>query len=82
MGSLRTSMATSGYEDIRSFQRAELMVAPSLQTEGKQLQRDQAIGMGTVSAARAAPAPDGVANGSPAQSEPATPTTDPALIRE
>ena len=26
--------------------RAELMIAPSLQTEGKALQRDQAIGMG------------------------------------
>jgi IMP dehydrogenase len=64
MGSLRTSMATCGYEDIPSFHRAEVMVAPSLQTEGKQLQRDQAIGMGAVSAAKAAPAPDGVVNGS------------------
>src|SRR4051795_11832466 len=64
MGSLRTSMATCGYEDIPSFHRAEVMVAPSLQTEGKQLQRDQAIGMGAVSAAREAPAPDGIANGS------------------
>jgi len=64
MGSLRTSMATCGYEDIPSFHRAEVMVAPSLQTEGKQLQRDQAIGMGAQSAARAAPASDGVTNGS------------------
>jgi IMP dehydrogenase len=64
MGSLRTSMATCGYEDIRTFQRAEVMVAPSLQTEGKQLQRDQAIGMGATSAAKAAPAADGVVNGS------------------
>ena len=55
MGSLRTSMATCGYEDIPSFHRAEVMVAPSLQTEGKQLQRDQAIGMGATSAAEAAP---------------------------
>jgi IMP dehydrogenase len=81
MGSLRTSMATCGYEDIPSFHRAEVMVAPSLQTEGKQLQRDQAIGMGAVSAARAAPATDGVANGS-AVPEPSTPTTDPALVGE
>ena len=66
MGSLRTSMATCGYEDIRTFQRAEVMVAPSLQTEGKQLQRDQAIGMGATSAAKAAPAADGVTNGSAA----------------
>jgi len=46
MGALRTSMATCGYEDIRDFQRAEVMVAPALQTEGKQLQRAQAVGMG------------------------------------
>ena len=73
MGSLRTSMATCGYEDIPSFHRAEALGAPSLQTEGKQLQRDQAIGMGAQSAARAAPAADGVTNGSHPQ------TTDPAL---
>jgi IMP dehydrogenase len=46
IGGLRTSMATCGYQDIAEFNRAELMVAPSLQTEGKQLQRDQQIGMG------------------------------------
>ena len=45
-GALKTSMATCGYEDIASFHRAEVMVAPSLQTEGKHLQRDQAVGMG------------------------------------
>ena len=74
MGSLRTSMATCGYEDIPSFHRAEVMVAPSLQTEGKQLQRDQAIGMGAQSAARAAPAADGVTNGSH------PPAADPRLV--
>jgi IMP dehydrogenase len=47
MGGLRTSMATCGYEDIAEFNRAELMVAPALQTEGKQLQRDQQVGMGS-----------------------------------
>ncbi|MFL5819762.1 MAG: GuaB3 family IMP dehydrogenase-related protein [Solirubrobacteraceae bacterium] len=46
MGGLRTSMATCGYRDIAEFNRAELMVAPALQTEGKQLQRDQSVGMG------------------------------------
>jgi IMP dehydrogenase len=45
MGGLRTSMATCGYMDIAEFNRAELMIAPSLQTEGKHLQRDQGIGM-------------------------------------
>ena len=47
MGALRTSMATCGYEDIPSFHRAEVMVAPALQTEGKQLQRSQSVGMGS-----------------------------------
>jgi IMP dehydrogenase len=46
MGGLRTSMATTGYKDIAEFNRAELMVAPALQTDGKQLQRDQGVGMG------------------------------------
>ena len=45
-GALRTSMATTGYETVKEFQKAEVMVAPSLQTEGKSLQRAQGIGMG------------------------------------
>ena len=47
MGALRTSMATCGYEDIPSFHRAEVMVAPALQTEGKALQKQQQVGMGS-----------------------------------
>jgi IMP dehydrogenase len=47
IGALRTSMATCGYEDIPAFHRAEVMIAPALQTEGKQLQRDQSVGMGS-----------------------------------
>ncbi len=47
MGALRTSMATCGYEDIPSFHRAEVMVAPALQTEGKALQQQQQVGMGS-----------------------------------
>jgi IMP dehydrogenase len=45
-GALRTSMATCGYESLKEFQKAEVMVAPALQTEGKNLQRSQGIGMG------------------------------------
>jgi IMP dehydrogenase len=71
MGSLRTSMATCGYEDIPSFHRAEVMVAPALQTEGKQLQRDQAVGMGASAGAAATPQ---VRNG--------TAHADPALVGE
>ena len=63
VGSLRTSMATCGYEDIPSFHRAEVMVAPALQSEGKQLQRDQGIGMGATRAASAAREPVVADNG-------------------
>ena len=45
-GALRTSMATCGYESVKEFQKAEVMVAPALQTEGKSLQRAQGVGMG------------------------------------
>jgi IMP dehydrogenase len=45
-GGLRTSMATCGYENLKAFQKAEVMVAPSLQTEGKGLQTSQGVGMG------------------------------------
>ena len=45
-GALRTSMATCGYETVKEFQKAEVMVAPALQTEGKLLQRSQGVGMG------------------------------------
>ncbi len=45
-GALRTSMATTGYETVKEFQKAEVMVAPALQTEGKAAQRSQGVGMG------------------------------------
>jgi IMP dehydrogenase len=45
-GGLRTSMATTGYQTVKEFQKAEVMVAPALQTEGKVLQRSQHVGMG------------------------------------
>jgi IMP dehydrogenase len=45
-GGLRASMATTGYADLKEFQKAEVMVAPALKTEGKALQRDQRVGMG------------------------------------
>jgi IMP dehydrogenase len=59
MGGLRTSMATCGYQDIAEFNRAELMIAPALQTEGKQLQSAQGVGMGSRGAAAAAHLPSG-----------------------
>jgi IMP dehydrogenase len=57
MGALKTSMATCGYQDIAEFNRAELMIAPALQTEGKQLQREQQIGMASRGNAAAQPLP-------------------------
>ncbi|MDQ4133665.1 MAG: GuaB3 family IMP dehydrogenase-related protein [Actinomycetota bacterium] len=45
-GALKVSMATCGYESVKEFQKAEVMIAPALQTEGKSLQRSQHIGMG------------------------------------
>jgi IMP dehydrogenase len=45
-GALKTSMATCGYGSVKEFQKAEVMVAPALLTEGKSLQRSQHIGMG------------------------------------
>jgi IMP dehydrogenase len=45
-GALRTSMATCGYGSIKEFQKAEVMVAPAIRTEGKGLQQQQGVGMG------------------------------------
>ncbi len=73
MGALRTSMATCGYQDIAEFNRAELMIAPSLQTEGKQLQSSQGVGMGSRGAAASRSAPP--SNGSPADKSGALSTT-------
>jgi len=75
MGSLRTSMATCGHEDIASFHRAEVMVAPALQTEGKQLQRDQAIGMGARTTA-AAPSTNGASQDGEQPAEAVYPAAD------
>jgi IMP dehydrogenase len=69
MGSLRTSMATCGYEDIAAFHKAEVMVAPALLSEGKQLQQEQGIGMGATAAAVPHPESNGV-------------SADPALVGE
>lgn len=71
MGALRTSMATCGHADIRTFQRAEVMVAPALQSEGKKLQREQAVGMGAAAPASAAePGANGKSNGGTPAQEP------------
>jgi IMP dehydrogenase len=68
MGALKTSMATTGYRDIAEFNRAELMIAPSLQTEGKALQTAQGVGMGAKGSSVAAHAPSN-SNGAAAEAE-------------
>ncbi len=45
-GGLRAALSPTGYPDVQEFQKAEVMVAPSIQTEGKSLQRSQHVGMG------------------------------------
>jgi IMP dehydrogenase len=45
-GALRTSMATTGYADLKEFQKAEVVVAPAIKTEGKREQQAQRVGMG------------------------------------
>jgi IMP dehydrogenase len=71
MGALRTSMATCGYRDLAEFNRAELMIAPSLQTEGKLLQTAQGVGMGSRGAAAAAPGGNGGSASPQAEKAPA-----------
>jgi IMP dehydrogenase len=45
-GALATSMATTGYATVREFQKAELVIAPTIKTEGKGYQTAQHVGMG------------------------------------
>jgi IMP dehydrogenase len=45
-GALATSMATTGYANVKEFQKAELVIAPTIKTEGKAYQTAQRVGMG------------------------------------
>lgn len=46
LGALQTSMGTLGAKDIREMQQVEIVIAPSLLTEGKVYQKAQKLGMG------------------------------------
>jgi IMP dehydrogenase len=46
MGALATSMGAVGAKSIPQFQKTEIIIAPSIQTEGKLAQRVQRVGMG------------------------------------
>jgi len=45
VGAVRTCMGNVGARNIRELQQAELVIAPSIRTEGKLMQRTQHIGM-------------------------------------
>ncbi|MDP3981069.1 MAG: GuaB3 family IMP dehydrogenase-related protein [Chlamydiota bacterium] len=46
VGALRTSMGNLGVRSIREMQLTEIIIAPSIQTEGKIFQKAQRVGMG------------------------------------
>lgn len=46
MGALATSMGNSGAKNIKGFHNTEIIIAPSIQTEGKIFQVSQRVGMG------------------------------------
>ncbi|PZV18385.1 MAG: GuaB3 family IMP dehydrogenase-related protein [Leptolyngbya sp.] len=46
LGALRTSMGTLGAKNIQEMQQVEVVIAPSLLTEGKVYQKAQQLGMG------------------------------------
>jgi IMP dehydrogenase len=46
LGALQTSMGTLGAKDIRGMQQVDVVIAPSLLTEGKVYQKAQQLGMG------------------------------------
>lgn len=45
-GALKNSMATCGYETVKDFQKADVVIAPAIKTEGKFLQQQQGVGQG------------------------------------
>ena len=46
MGALTTAMGSVGAKNVKEFQLTEIIIAPSIQTEGKLAQRTQRVGMG------------------------------------
>ncbi|NEQ36293.1 MAG: GuaB3 family IMP dehydrogenase-related protein [Okeania sp. SIO3I5] len=46
LGALKTSMGTLGAKDLKEMQQVEVVIAPSLLTEGKVYQKAQHLGMG------------------------------------
>jgi len=53
MGALTTCLGTVGAKDIKAFQLTEIIIAPSIQTEGKIFQQVQRVGMARKGTAQA-----------------------------
>ncbi|MBI3996461.1 MAG: GuaB3 family IMP dehydrogenase-related protein [Candidatus Omnitrophica bacterium] len=68
MGALTTCMGTVGSQNIKAFQMTEIIIAPSIQTEGKIFQQVQRVGMARKGSAEQP-------NGRPAAGRTKTPTT-------
>jgi IMP dehydrogenase len=47
MGAIQTCMGNVGAKTLRDFQQAEIIIAPSIKSEGKLFQMVQSVGMGT-----------------------------------
>ena len=47
IGAIQTCMGNVGAKTIRDFQQAEIIIAPSIKSEGKLFQTVQGVGMGT-----------------------------------
>jgi IMP dehydrogenase len=47
VGAITTCMGNVGAPNIKAFQKTEIIIAPSIKTEGKLFQMVQAVGMGT-----------------------------------
>ncbi|HEY2103792.1 MAG TPA: GuaB3 family IMP dehydrogenase-related protein [Chthoniobacterales bacterium] len=47
VGAITTCMGNTGARDIAEFQETEIIIAPSIKTEGKLFQTVQSVGMGT-----------------------------------
>jgi IMP dehydrogenase len=46
VGALKSAMGVCGARNIKEFQSTEMVIAPSIKTEGKVQQREQRVGMG------------------------------------
>jgi len=46
VGALKSAMGVCGARNVASFQATEMVIAPSIKTEGKMQQREQRVGMG------------------------------------